>query len=107
MLNRLSHTKQSVQNEGEYKEYTLLYFVLGKAILLSRAVVISCTTSNNFIERKAIMSEEIKDSRRDVLKKGVKAAAFVVPMMVTFKLADCKVHASCRGKLNIRGKFNN
>lgn len=53
------------------------------------------------------MSEEIKDSRRDVLLKGVKAAAFVVPMMVTFKLDECKAKASCSGKLNIRGKFAN
>lgn len=44
------------------------------------------------------MSEETKDlhdSRRDILKKGVKAAAFMVPVMVSFKLSDVAVAASC------------
>lgn len=54
------------------------------------------------------MSEETRDSRREVLKKGAKAAAFMIPVMISFKLDDCKACASLpagKGNLNVRASF--
>ena len=39
-------------------------------------------------------SERNTFSRRELLKKAKKGAAFVVPTLVTFKLSELKVHAS-------------
>ena len=56
------------------------------------------------------MSEETKDlhdSRRDILKKGVKAAAFVIPVMVSFNLDEVRAQASCNcGRMKIHANFN-
>lgn len=48
------------------------------------------------------MSEEARDSRREMLKKVGKTAAFVIPTMITFKLQECKVNASETKKSSLR-----
>ena len=39
-------------------------------------------------------AESNNASRREVLKRAGKAAAFITPMLLTFKLSEVKVHAS-------------
>ena len=51
------------------------------------------------------MDEEVKDSRREALKKVGKAAAFVIPTMVTFQVSKLAVAASGTGKINVHVAF--
>jgi hypothetical protein len=56
------------------------------------------------------MPEETRNSRREILKTGAKAIAFAIPVMTSFKIADCRVKASTvfepqKGSLRIHAEF--